>query len=375
MNLKTLRAVTILVTTTVGAGIYAVPYAFTKIGFPIGLIYLLTLGSVMLFLNLLYGEIVLRTNRHHQLTGYGEIYLGTTGRLLAAISLFVGFYGALLAYLVKIGEFAALLTNYNNPSLFSILFFILGSLIVYRGLRTVTVINVALLFFLVLVIVIIALVSLPILQLSNYSEVNLQFSNLLFPYGIILFALLGSSAVPEMSKVLAEEPDKLKRAIVLGSLIPVTLCLIFTLIIVGVSGKLTSNDAISGLKNFLPLWVIGLGALMGMITMSSAFLSLNYVLKEMWQYDFSFSRPTSLFLALTPSLLLFILGNRNFIQILEVAGSITGGLMGILIIWMFLKSKKGKGLKPAYSLNPPRFILLILVVLFAIGMFFPFLAD
>ena len=56
-----LRATAVLVGTTIGAGMFGIPYVVSKIGFLPGLAYILVLGALTLFLNLIYGEVILRT--------------------------------------------------------------------------------------------------------------------------------------------------------------------------------------------------------------------------------------------------------------------------------------------------------------------------
>ncbi len=117
------RAIAVLVGTTIGAGIFALPHVIAQAGLAIGLTYLLGLGILNLLLNIIYGEVILCTTGDHQLTGYAQIYLGKKGKALATAAMFFSLYGALLAYLIKIGQFLALIFGLPSPLLFSVLFF------------------------------------------------------------------------------------------------------------------------------------------------------------------------------------------------------------------------------------------------------------
>jgi len=377
---KTLKATAVLIGTTVGAGIFGLPFAVVQVGFAAGIIYLLALGALVLLLNLIYGEVILRTPGDHQLTGYGEIYFGRWGKLVATASLLIGIYGALWAYLLKIGGFLALFSPpvggqaiSFSPTLFSLGFFCLASLAILIGLRAVSLLEVILVSLMLLFIFILATVGLPHLSLANYSLIASPYSlnALFFPYGIILFTLTGFSAIPEMEEVLRHQHGQLKRAVISGTIIPILVYLIFVFVIVGISGGQTSEDAISSLVMFLPSWVVKLGAGLGILTMSTSFLSLGYVLREVWFRDFRLPRPAALTLALLPLLLLFLLGTKNFLLILEYTGAITGGLSGLLIVALFLKAKSAGQQTPAYRLNVPKIILGILGIIFILGMFSP----
>jgi tyrosine-specific transport protein len=374
MNSKLLRAIAILVTTTIGAGIYAVPFAVNHDGLLIGLIYLIGLGLVVHLIHLLYGEVILRTEGEHQLAGYGEIYLGRIGRYLAMAGIFTGIYGALLAYTIKSGQFISLITNQPYPVLFSLIFFFFVSIIVYIGYQIVSLAGVILLGLTISLIGLIGLISLPHLSLSNFSLItNSSISNYLFPYGIVLFSLMADVAIPEMEKTLRDTPQLLKKAIHYGTAIPVILYLFFSLIVIGVCGKLTSPDTFSTLNQFLPDWSIKIGAIMGLLTMTTAFLSLGYILRKVWQWDFKLSKRLAWILAITPPLLLFLLGNPDFIRVLDLAGALTGGFTGILIILMFMKAKKTGTRQPAYSFNIPHPLLWLFCLVFTLGMLSPFI--
>jgi hypothetical protein len=206
--------------------------------------------------------------------------------------------------------------------------------------------------------------------LVNFSGFYPQF--LFLPYGVILFALAGSSVIPEMEEVLRQHHRKLKSAIMIGSLIPLLACLLFAVVIVGISGHLTSDDAISGLTAFLPVWIVDLGAILGVLTMTSSYLTLGYVLREVWFRDFKVARRFAFWLACLPPLVLFLLGANSFIRILGTTGSLTGGLTGILIILMYLKAKKTGKRRPAYSLRLPFLLILILIIILTLGTFSPF---
>jgi len=120
------ESIGVLVGTIIGAGVLGIPYVISKAGFLTGLTTIILLGLVILAINLSIGEVVLRTKGKHQLTGYAEKYLGKKGKLLMSLSMILGITGALLAYIVGVGEaFGAIF--YTNPFWFSIGFFIFGA--------------------------------------------------------------------------------------------------------------------------------------------------------------------------------------------------------------------------------------------------------
>lgn len=372
---KEWRAVSLLVGTTVGAGIFGLPYVFSRFGFLPSALYLVVLGGIMMLLNLCYGEIILRTPGDHQFPGYLRFYFPEEKNLLKLVnmfSLFLSLYGALLAYGIKIGEFVQLILGVGNPVLFSLLFFIASSLALYLGLRTVSSLELVLLLLMGFVVLLFLVISIPHLDFAYLKDVNPAFFFL--PYGVILFALNGSSVIPEVEESIREVPGALKKVIIVGTLIPVFLYLVFTFVVVADSGPYTSEDALSGLLPILSPAIVKVGALFGILSMATSFLVLGYVLKEIWFRDFKVSRSSAFLFALLPSVLLFMFGARNFIKILDFSGAISVGLGAFLILAMHRKAKKEGKKEPAYEIRVPDFLRWMLYIVFLLGLFTPFLS-
>ncbi len=373
---KEWRAVAVLAGTTIGAGMFGLPFVFSKLGFFPTLFYLLGLGAVMALLNLIYGEVILRTPGDHQISGYLRLYLNDNTELLGAVntfSFFVSAYGALLAYGIKIGEFLQMILGFGSPILFSVLFYLFACAAFYSGLRSISLLELlitGLVVFSIIIFFIFSIGKFDLTHLTGFSPLYLM-----LPYGVIFFALNGTSVVPEMEEILRKNPEKLKKSIVVGTLIPIFVYLVFSFVIVGNCGPFTSEDALSCLFPLFPNWIVKLGALIGILAMASSFLTLAYVLRESWFRDFKFSKTAAFLLVILPPFLLYLLGVRNFIRILDFSGAISVGLFGSLILFMHQKSRiKGKR-EPAYSIFLPRFIRIFLYILFIAGALTPFLTK
>jgi amino acid permease len=70
----------------------------------------------------------------------------------------------------------------------------------------------------------------------------------LFPYGIVLFALHGSPAIIEAKALLENDPKKLRRAVWIGTLIPVAVYVLFVAGVVGSLGSATGPVATTALS-------------------------------------------------------------------------------------------------------------------------------
>lgn len=371
MQGKLFEAIALLVGTIIGAGIFGIPYAVSKVGFAIGFFYILFLGTAVLITTLCYGEVILRTKETHQMVGYAQKYLGSLGKNILSFSLIFGIYGALLAYMIGIGDFAnAILSPYfgGTPFLYAAIFFILGSLVIFFGLRVVAKFEKIMVLVLILVIILIFIFGISHVKFENLISFNKNY--LFLPYGVILFAFTGATAVADMRKVLFRQETKLKKAIFFGHLIPFLIYSIFAFVVCGVTGQKTSEEAIIGLSDFLGQKIFTLGAILGILTMSTSFFTLGLVLKEIFIYDYKLNNVISWILTCFVPFLVFLLGLVSFIKVIAMVGAITGGLNGIVILLMYLKTKEKGEQKPAFSLNIPRLIIYILFLIFGLGILY-----
>lgn len=329
-------AVAILIGTVIGAGIFGLPYVISKIGFFPGLFYLIILALIITIITLAYADIVLKTETRHQLAGYAQFYLGLGGKIFSLCSLILGITSALTAYLIGIGLF---LTNIfgGSPNLWRIIFFIIASGAIYFGLKTVGSLERKLTIFIVLMVIALFIFAWPKITIDHLFTFNWYY--LFLPYGVVLFALTGATAVPDMADILRRDEKKLKKAIWWGTLIPLIVYIIFVVTIVGVTGANTSENAIDGL-GVLGKGIVMAGSFLGILTMSTSFLTLGLILKEVYFFDLGLNKFFSWLLAVAPPLLLVLANFLSFIDLLGIGGAIISGFDGIIIMLVHQKIKK-----------------------------------
>lgn len=364
-----------LIGTIVGAGVLAIPYVVAKSGFLYGLLLILLLGVAFLFLNLYTGEIVLRTKEQHQLTGYLEKYLGKWGKRLMAFSMIFGIYGALTAYLIGEGQAIKAILGGGYPLVYSLVFFGIASFIVYQGVKATGKAELISVSFVFMVVFLIGLFSFRQINLANFTVFNPAFFFL--PYGVILFAFMGSVSIPEMQEELEKEKKKMKKAILIGSVIPIVLYLLFSFVVVGLVGLenfelLAPNERIATVA--LSIYshpILGFFAnLFAVFTMLTSFLALGIALTEMYTYDFKMPRKIALLLTLVLPLLLVVTNLTTFISVIGLAGAVAGGVSGVLIVLAFWQAKKWGDRQPEYTIKKSKLLGGVLILLFALGMLY-----
>jgi len=370
MESKFLLAVAVLLGTMIGAGIFGIPYTISRSGIIPGFFYFFLLGIVVLLIHLCFGEIVLRTKEKHRLPGYAKKYLGSWGEALALFSTILGMVLVLLSYIILGGDFLKiLLSSVFNLSSFqcSLIFSFILAFFIFKGIKLIAQVELFTNFVFLFIIFLIFCLSLPKIHFQNFSLFN--FKNIFLPYGIILFALTGWSAVPEISEILesGKERKNFKKAISVSIIIAIFLYLLFTLAIVGVSGEYTSTETFSGLIPYLNPKIIFFGVLAGVITLADSFLVLGLYLRNTLIYDYKFQKFSAFLFAWGMPLILFLIGFRQFIKVIGFVGTFIGLIEGIIIILIFKKAKFLGDRKPEYSLEVSSFLLYTLITIFILG--------
>ncbi len=375
-NLKiSFNAVSIIIGTIVGVGIFGLPYAISRMGFLAGIPLFILLSGTVLYLHYLYGEIVLRTKRKQRLVGYAKKYLGNKGKSIATLSALFGLLGSQLAYLIVGGKFLQFLSGSlfsENLIIYIIIFLVVGSLIILKDSTAIASFEFLMSVFLVLVILLIFFSALPHIQLNNFSKINL--SNTFLTYGVILFSLSGVIAIPETIEYLKKKNSKhYKKIIGIGTLLPHFLYILFIVAVMGIAGNNISESAIMGLQDFLGKNIIIVGSLFGLVAVITSFVTIGVTLMKIVWYDYRVPKMFSWLIITIAPLILFIAGFRNFINVIGVVGAIMGGVNGILIILIYQQAKKkGDNKNPAYSIKFPKIIKWSMIIVFVLGILYEF---
>ena len=350
-----------LVGMTVGAGILGIPYVVQKAGFLTGIFSLVLVAFLLLMNHLYLGEVVLRTKGYHQLPGLAEKYLGFHGKLLMSLAFILEGYGALAAYFVGFGKVFTVIFG-GNPLFYSILLFLVFSALLYFGLKVMSQSENVLVTLLLLSVLALFLLGFSSFSFERLTEFSL--GKILLPYGVLLFAFLGSPAIPELAKEVKYKKD-LRKAIVYGVLLVAVIYVLFTFIMVGLFGSRVEELATMSLGN-LSFFALVLGNLFAFLTMGTSFLALGFTLKDMFILDFSLKHLLAWFLALVPAFFLGISG-LSFIQILQITGVFAGGLTLFLILVMHSKAKTQGERKPEYSIPDSFFLKAVFTLIILLG--------
>src|SRR4030042_4198714 len=166
------------------------------------IIYLCGGAAIVIAIKLVYGEVIIASDGKKRLPGYVNDYFGRKWGILTLVNFLFGLYGSQLAYIIIGGKFLpGLIVPLFPISQFfaTMLFFILGSCLLYRGTKSVLNTELFMLIFLVVVIFTFFFICFGKIELTNFSGYSMD--KIFLPYGVVFFSLMGASIIPEIKEI------------------------------------------------------------------------------------------------------------------------------------------------------------------------------
>lgn len=321
----------------IGAGVLGLPYAISKVGLAIGLSLIFIWGLVILLLNLMIGEVAVRTKESLQLPGFAGKYVGKWAKHLMSIIIIFSGFGVLLAYVIGEGEVLAELFG-GQKEWWSVLFWSLGSFFIWRGLNTIKTMDKLLSFFVILLIGGLSIFLLPKIHTTHLSASN--WSDFFLPFGVILFALHATPAIVEAHALLPGSQRRFRKAIIFGTLIPVVLYILFSLGVVGVMGQNVSEVATVSLGRTFGAGILVFSNLFAAMAMATCFMGLGLALKQTLSWDLKINRHIAEIIIIAIPITLYLIGLRSFVSVVEIVGGVFIGLEALLIVLICYKARK-----------------------------------
>ncbi|RMD66793.1 hypothetical protein D6817_03430 [Candidatus Pacearchaeota archaeon] len=356
-------AVSILMATIIGAGIFGLPYVAMRAGFVFGIANMIFVFLIILPVYLYLGEIGLRTKTRHHLAGYAQLYLGKRGKLAMLIAFSFGVYASLVGYLIGESKSISFLI-FNTPDrafLLGLLVWLCFSLVSMSRLKQIVKGEKASVALIVLIVLALLAWFAPRVSFANLSHANPRL--LFLPFGVTLFAFLGFASMPEVERYLSNQKSLTKRAVWLALSFTLVIYLIFTFVVVGAFGERTPEIATIALGKVF--------VLLGMLTMFSSYIAISIALEDMFKFDFGVGRFKAWLLASFVPLVVFaflhLVGRDSFVEVIGAGGSISGGLTALLVLAMARNAKRFGRRKPEYSVPYNPFLVCLLAVFISIA--------
>jgi len=360
-----IQGISYLVSGGIGAGVFGIPYVIAQVGVSVGLLYMLVVGLLMIGFNLLVGEILVRTRRHYHMVGLAKKYLGTVGKFTMVFIMYTMSFGVLIAYII--GEGAILAALFGGSSfVWSLIFFIIASILVYLGVRTVRMVEMIVTVAIISIVILMAGLSVPHFEVSHFLYSNL--AKLILPYGVLLFAFSSATTLPEVELLFTKQNANFRRAVVAAGLIVMCIYALFAVTVVGVTGLNTTEVATVGLENALGRYAFIIGNVFALVAMGNAFVVGGLALKDSFTWDFRASRVAATLTALGIPLIFFLAGLRSFIEVIDLIGGVFVSTEMILVIIIYWRAKQIGDLPPGrFKLHHTLFLALLLLIALVLG--------
>ncbi len=275
--------------------------------------------------------------------------------------------GVLLIYILLGGQFLyALLNPYigGSKNIFIVVFFIISSLLILKksgkeSRLDIDIIGIS------IILLIFLVKAFPVFNFKNLiGGFDIQYLG--FPYGVLIFALWGLHTVPRLYELVENNEKQYKRVIHWGIILSALFYLLFTILILGVSGVNTSGDALTSFSAIVGGNLVKLGFVFGLISILSSLFALGYSLREIFHKDAMLSKPMAWIFACFLPFSLFLIKFTDFVNIMSGVGAFLFTAEAIIVVFIYRKFFQSK-----FNKKPPLYTLWLLT-LFTLIIIFEF---
>ena len=329
-----LLSVGLLAGTIIGAGVFSLPYIFKTAGLSSGFFYLALGTIVYVAIYRMYAQVILQTPGHHRFVGYVKKYLGEGLSLSAILMSVVQVIFVLTIYLILSQSFANLIMNFGYGVEKMIVFWAIGSAIIFLGARRIAWLESLVTVGIIAVIFLVFIFALLSGKPFPVDTILPNWGNFLLPLGPILFSLAGRQAIPDMVKL----NGNYKKTIFFGVFLSVAVYLLFIFSVLALSPVIT-EDAVSGLAGNLPgLLFLGIIGFFGILSLLSSYGTVGRDVYESLEFDLRMPFWLRFLIIVFGPIGFYFAGLQSFIGLVSFVGGIFLALEGIFIVWMWLKA-------------------------------------
>ncbi|MAZ40298.1 MAG: tryptophan/tyrosine permease [Legionellales bacterium] len=366
---KLIGGILLIVGTSIGAGILALPVTTSEAGFISSSILLFLCWVLMTFSALLILEVNLWLPENSHMISMAKKTLGLPGQIVAWLT-YLGLLYALLAVYMSggtdvlnslLGLVGIPTQNWFDTLLFTV---VLGS-VVYLGTRTIDYVNRGLMFvklgsFLILLLLILQHLKWPLLAYNHVSKLWASTMVMITSFGF-------ATIVPSLRIYFHGNAKKLRLVILLGSLIPLICYILWDLAILGtipmkgqngILAILASGHTTSELMHSLQVVINSaaishLSKLFTSICVATSFLGVALCLTDFLADGLNIApkglgRLKVIFLTFMPPLLIVLFYPTAFLMALNYAGTFTSILLTLLPVLMVWRGRYYLNLSGSY---------------------------
>lgn len=359
MSKEALLAAGIVAGTTIGAGIFSLPYVFSKLGFGLGTAYLFFFGFVYFSIHQMYAHLIMAEKSEHRFFSLAKKFLPRGISPVAGIIILTELILVLVVYLALAPTFLSLVfSSVGIRGL--IVFWIMSSAFIFAGTTLEGITELAgITVILAIAAVILAAggnapLSLPLIK-------PLELSEYFLPFGPLLFALAARAAIPGViSEYRAAKkkntPFSIAVTLAIGTILPILVYLFFAFGVLRLNAY-PPPEGINGL--FLSSFLTRLLGVLGLTTLFTSYFVMGRNIRDILRTDLSAPNSLAFGIPIALPLIFYALGLRDFLVAVSIAGGIFLSFESLFIITMWRK---------AFPKNPFRLISAPLYAIFVIAL-------
>ncbi len=353
-----INAILTLIALVVGAGILGVPYVVSRAGFWNGMLQLLLLGIATTIINLYIAEIVVSTKGQHHLITLAEKYAGKNAKRIVLIAFIIGQYGAMLAYIIGINRILITLFGEAGQAISLMVFISMAGLLFLR-LHVITQAESILTILMVILMAFLSIILIPNIKITNLTMID---ESPLKSFGVIIFAYMGFTVIPDIIKELKRK-KQIVKVILDAYTIIILLYALFTYSFVGVHGKAVAKIAVESLTG----WLLVSGGILILLLLITSYVGVGLAMKNMLHVDLKTKKKTAWAMTIIIPFLLLFLTNPDFISVIGIAGTISGGVVGIIMCLTLLKARKKGDRTPEFTVPGGATLAYVIIAFLIIG--------
>ena len=319
-----------LFATTVGAGIFALPYVVSRSGWLVGLFYLLFFGALIAFVHYLYLQVLMKLREPYHLLGLVKINYGRILSSVAFLAIMGGLFLTLTAYLILAERFLDLIVPGLGDALGLGAFWLFASVPILLGVRRLVIGEALGAALMIAIVGFVVFATQEPLRIFALPAADLK--NVLVPFGVVLFALAGWPAIEPMAEYQKKIGPGFRPipALAWGTAAVVLVYVLFTVGIFGSAATIT-EDAVSGLTGW-PAFSLALIGALGIFAIWTSYVPIGIEIKNTLVDDLTLPKLFSSGLVLFGPPLLVYLGLNQFLQVVGLVGGVFLALQYLLII-------------------------------------------
>jgi tyrosine-specific transport protein len=385
MDFKLIGSILLIVGTSIGAGMLALPIATAELGFVGSLILLVLCWMIMTAGAFLILEVNLWMPLNSNIITMARQTTGKVGQVIAWIVYLLLLYSLLCAYIAGGADLLHNLVAKMGHSLpafvAGILFTLIFGTVVFFGMRSVDYVNRVLMFIKLGAYILLILLLTPFISVDKLLDGDLAKLTSMTAITVTFTSFGYATIVPSLRVYFGGDVKKLKLAILIGGLIPLVCYMLWDAAIMGViplpgaqgliailQSKTSTSDLVNTLNQIAGnVWITLFVKLFTSICVVTSFLGVSVCMTDFLADGFNlpnegYSKAFIYALTFVPPLLIAIFFPNAFIKALEYAGIYCVILLVLLPAWMAWNGRYRQKIAHGYQFAGGKWPLIVLAL-------------